>query len=310
MIKTICFLGDSITAAGIWESEIFEKARHDQMRFFNCGVSGGTATKALDRLYYMCLDRNPDIVSVMFGVNDVKCEYYKFKERIEGQLEAEKKEAEFKFELYKKSMWAICEKVVEAGAKLVLCTPVPFDNVTPGNKDIDLSEPLDRAVLYVKELAAEFRAQIVDFNSEMKKYMAEEQIFKADRIHPNEKGYRLLAEIWSKSMFDGKYTIDANKELFICDKLKKRREIERTLHHIRLVDYCLLGYLRDKKDANLAERIAQAEKNLEIAKCGDTARAQAEVEWYSTYIANINKLEKLEGEYTRLTIELSSPQCE
>ena len=104
MIKTICFLGDSITAEGVWEAEIFEKARHDQMRFFNCGVSGGTATTALDRLYYMCLDRNPDMVSVMFGVNDNNCEYYHFKERVQGQLEIEKKKADEKFELYKSSM--------------------------------------------------------------------------------------------------------------------------------------------------------------------------------------------------------------
>lgn len=48
-----------------------------------------------------------------------------------------------------------------------------------------------------------------------------------------------------------------------------------------------------------------AQKNLETAKCGDTPRAKAEVEWYSTYLEYVNKLDRLESEYTRLTIELS-----
>ena len=74
---------------------------------------------------------------------------------------------------------------------------------------------------------------------------------------------------------------------------------------IRLVDYCLLGYLINKDDNNLAKRMEMAQKNLETAKCGDTPRAKAEVEWYSTYLEYVNKLDRLESEYTRLTIELS-----
>ena len=48
-----------------------------------------------------------------------------------------------------------------------------------------------------------------------------------------------------------------------------------------------------------------AQKNLETAKFGDTPRAKAEVEGYSTCLEYVNKLDRLESEYTRLTIELS-----
>lgn len=305
MIKTVCFLGDSITAGGIWETEIFENARHDKMRFYNCGVSGGNATSAVGRLYYTCLEKNPDMVSVMFGVNDNNCGYYYNKEREPGQLEKEKQEAEEKFELYKKSMRSLCEMITGAGAVLVLCTPVPFDNVTPGEMDRDLSIPLDRTIPYIKELAAEFGAKLVDFNGEMKKHMQKECIFKADRVHPNDRGYRLMAQIWSSSMFDGKYATDADKEYCICDKLSERSKIEHILHFVRLVEFCFFADLRNKDDANLAERIAEAEARLEKAKAGDYPRAQTEVEWYTTYLENINRLDKLEGEYTKLTIELA-----
>ena len=107
-------------------------------------------------------------------------------------------------------------------------------------------------------------------------------------------------------MLDGKYAVDADKEYTVCEKLAQISEIERIIHHIRLVDYCLLGYLRRKDDANLTERIAEAYKKLEVARAGGYPRAQTEVGWYETYIANVNKLEKLGGEYTRLTIELSN----
>ena len=305
MIRTVCFLGDSITAAGSWETEIFEKARQDKMRFYNCGVSGSNATSALGRLYYTCLEKNPDMVSVMFGVNDNNCGYYYNKDRVPGQLEKEKKEAEDRFELYKNSMRSLCEKITDAGAELVLCTPVPFDNVTPGEMEKDLSIPLDKAVPYIKELATEFGAKIVDFNGEMKKYMGKECIFKEDRVHPNDRGYRLMAQIWSEAMFDGKYAVDADKPYCICDKLSKRREIEQIISKVRLVEYCFFDGMRNKDGANLAERIAEAETKLEKAKAGGYPRAQTEVDWYLTYLENINKLDKLEGEFTRLTIELS-----
>ena len=304
MIKTVCFLGDSITAQGSWEAEIFEKARHDKIRFYNCGVRGSNATSTLDRLYYTCLEKNPDIVSVMFGVNDNNCGYYYNKQREPGQLEREKLEAEGKFELYKKSMRQLCEKILSAGAGLVLCTPVPFDNVTPGEMEKDLSIPLDMAVPFIKELAAEFKAKIVDFNGEMKRYMKKECIFKEDRVHPNDRGYRLMAEIWSKSMFDGKYAINTDEEYYVCDKLAERHTIEQIISEVRLVEYCFFGELRKNDTATLAERIAEAELRCEKAKADNSERAQKEVEWYSTCIANINKLDNLEGEYTRLTIEL------
>ena len=305
MIKTICFLGDSITANGTWEAEIFEKARHDKIRFYNCGVSGSNATSALERLYYMGLEKNPDMVSIMFGVNDNNCGYYYNKEREPGQLEREKKEAEERFELYKNSMRTLCEKVKQAGAELVLCTPVPFDNVTPGEMEKDLSIPLDKAVPYIKELAEEFGAKIVDFNGEMKKHMEKECIFKPDRVHPNDRGYRLMAEIWSNTMFDGKYAVCADDEYVVCEKLAKRNELEHILHNVRLIEYCFLGTMKSKKDAKLAERIAAAEEGLKKAQAGGYPRAQTEVDWYSTYLDYIDNLDKLEGEYTRLTIELT-----
>ena len=69
--------------------------------------------------------------------------------------------------------------------------------------------------------------------------------------------------------------------------------------------FCREKYIILSGHINLAQRMEMAQKNLETAKCGDTPRAKAEVEWYSTYLEYVNKLDRLESEYTRLTIELS-----
>ncbi len=302
MLKTICFLGDSITAAGNWESEILEKARCDKMKFYNCGVPGDNATDALDRLYSTCLTHSPDMVSIMFGVNDNNCGYYYNKERKAGQLEEEKKEAEMKYERYCNSTRRLCEIITSLGIELVLCTPVPFDNVTEGVMEKDFSAPLDRATDFVKSLAKEFGAKVVDFNGEMKKYMQKETIFKKDRVHPNDRGYRLMAQIWSAAMFDGKYATNADDELVLCEKIMQRREIENILTSLWLIEYCFFHGMWAKEDAMLSERIAEAERRLSAAK---ETNSKQNIDWYSHYLKYINKKEKLESEYIRLTLEIA-----
>ena len=43
----ICFLGDSITANGMWMAEIYQTLRKTvPVKCYNCGVSGATAEQA------------------------------------------------------------------------------------------------------------------------------------------------------------------------------------------------------------------------------------------------------------------------
>ena len=42
----VCFLGDSITAKGLWMAEVYQSIRKTcAVKCYNCGVSGITATK-------------------------------------------------------------------------------------------------------------------------------------------------------------------------------------------------------------------------------------------------------------------------
>ena len=74
----ICFLGDSITANGLWMAEVYQNVRKNySVKCYNCGVSGITATKTATFLHERCLSFNPDYVVMMFGINDVSINLYK-----------------------------------------------------------------------------------------------------------------------------------------------------------------------------------------------------------------------------------------
>ena len=116
-MKTLCFLGDSITRRGYWIAEIFEYLKKDRVRVYNCGVSGDSASAAIMRLYVDCLSRTPDTVVMMFGMNDIGRTLYD-----EGAGDTtEKRHA--RIEKYKASIRTLSEMIRSAGI-MVMVIPI------------------------------------------------------------------------------------------------------------------------------------------------------------------------------------------
>ena len=73
----VCFLGDSITAHGIWEAEVIEYFLEHypelEIEFFNCGISGtsGREAELKNRLYTDFFNFFPQYAVIMFGMNDM-----------------------------------------------------------------------------------------------------------------------------------------------------------------------------------------------------------------------------------------------
>ena len=75
----ICFLGDSITANGLWMSEVYQVLRKKyKVRCYNCGVSGSTARCAKQYLHTYELDaedgaweRFEDLCRLISGKKDI-----------------------------------------------------------------------------------------------------------------------------------------------------------------------------------------------------------------------------------------------
>ena len=70
----IVFFGDSITADGSWESEIFPYL--NGAKIFNCGVPADDTNAAILRVYESCLIHNPTHVVMMLGANDNRADFY------------------------------------------------------------------------------------------------------------------------------------------------------------------------------------------------------------------------------------------
>ncbi len=72
---TVAFLGDSITAARGYSKlvEHYTLLRYPdrKVRFFNAGEGGDTAQKCLSRLDRDVFSKNPTVMTVAFGINDI-----------------------------------------------------------------------------------------------------------------------------------------------------------------------------------------------------------------------------------------------
>ncbi len=193
----VCFVGDSLVARNQYLPVIIDCYKRnfpgENIRFINCGVSGGTAQYAHDSFEDDVLVHNPTHVLVAFGVNDsgrTRLEKPRSAERYAVLLE--------RFELYKKYLTALCEKVTACGAKLILCTPAPYDEYTetPVTTMRGGCALLCEYANFVRTLARERGYTLVDFHEMLTHALQvdEQPVFDVDHVHPTFHGFYLMAK--------------------------------------------------------------------------------------------------------------------
>ena len=252
--STICFFGDSITEAGLWESEIFsffaENYSEKLIKIYNCGSGGDSVTAALDRVYGDCLAFSPSYVSVMFGMNDVGREYY-------ASDDAENlKMRDAAFEKYKKNMTSLVKIIASSGAELILCTPTRYDDFDKtSDVPIDsVNDGLARCAEFVRELAEKYNCILVDFHKEMLQFTnLPKRIINDDRVHPNAYGNHLMAQVFLKTLglID---KIDYNEYTEKNENNNRRRLVESICIHIRLAENFMRWGKFDKNTHTVEER--------------------------------------------------------
>ena len=71
----IVFIGDSITAAGMWIAHIYDHYLRNfpqsDIRMFNAGISGGSTRSALKHFDENIMVYRPTHAVIMLGMNDV-----------------------------------------------------------------------------------------------------------------------------------------------------------------------------------------------------------------------------------------------
>jgi glycosidase/lysophospholipase L1-like esterase len=197
--ERVVFFGDSITRQGFYEGYLqlhTDLTRPGSgVKILNAGVSGDTAEGGLVRFDWDLKPFKPDRVFMMFGMNDVDVKLYEG-EKPSPALAAKRKA---QIEQYEKNLRALAKRITDEGWELVLMTPTPYDEYSPGNKahnyrdanEVGLSACAD----VVRRVGESMRCPVIDL------YVPLTEKWKkaggtgptVDRVHPSEAGYRLVA---------------------------------------------------------------------------------------------------------------------
>lgn len=190
----ILFQGDSVTDAGRdrsnphdmgegyakFASAMIEDAFPDvSFEFCNLGISGNRTCDLVERLENDFVEIQPDIVSVLIGINDV-WHYYLFgKEVTDREFEAN----------YRKVLDALRQRT---NAKILLIDP--FLIAEPDQPQ--MRAHLDRFIGIVHRLAAEYADAHLPLQEIMNGEIAPEDRaeYAADGVHPTQEGACLIGE--------------------------------------------------------------------------------------------------------------------
>lgn len=171
--KTVVALGDSVTCNGGWTEAVGDLLGCE---IINSGVSADRATEALLRFDSDVAAYNPDIVLVMFGIND--CVQYYYSEKT--------------VQNFKKELIQINEKCCEIGAKAIYITP---NKIKTQSLNFDryqnyggLSECYPKFIEAIKDVANEVGSYYIDIYS----LFTDDESMLCDSVHPNEKGYSVI----------------------------------------------------------------------------------------------------------------------
>jgi lysophospholipase L1-like esterase/predicted esterase len=148
------------------------------IEMINAGISGHTTVNALARIDTDVLAKQPDLVVVMFGMNDVtRVSLDDFRDNIE----------------------TIARRCQEQGAAVLLCTPnsVYENDARPNKKLTQFSQA-------VRELAEKMRLPLVDVFQHWQQLRDQDleawMLAMSDTIHPNMNGHKRFAQLIAKEI--------------------------------------------------------------------------------------------------------------
>ena len=200
----LLFFGDSITDCGRdrnakagdpngWgQGYVYQIAAYlgaqdpaDELIFTNKGVGGDRIYDLEKRLQSDVLDEEPDIVTLLIGINDV---WRRFDSGVASELK------DFAA-CYKR----VLKKISGDGAQLVLMEPflLPVPDDRRAWRD-DLNPKID----VIRDLAREFDATLVPLDGLFAAASAqrEPEFWTPDGVHPSPAGHALIARAWIDAM--------------------------------------------------------------------------------------------------------------
>jgi len=197
---TVLFQGDSITDAGrdymqghnlgtgyslMVASWFSNEYAGKTVRFLNRGINGNRIRDLKNRWRKDCLKLEPDVVSILIGINDVVGGYF------------------WKRPTSTKSFEEDYRNVLEQtrdilGAKIVLLTPFIVYRTKP---QLVYKIILKQKIDVVKKLSKEFKTFLVPLDRVFEEATRKKEptYWSLDGIHPTAMGHSLIAQSWIKT---------------------------------------------------------------------------------------------------------------
>lgn len=200
--KRIIFQGDSITDGGrdkrnyfnlglgypLHAAKFLREARPDvDFEFINMGISGRRTNNLCDLIYPDTIALEPDIVSILIGINDIWHRYGENKMKTTDEQIALN---------YRCTLERLKE---ETDAKIVMLAPFVLD---AENKDF-LRHDLVTVRPIVRALADEFADAFIpldDLFNEAMKTQPSPLYYSADGVHPNAAGAEFIGKIYAETV--------------------------------------------------------------------------------------------------------------
>jgi len=190
--ERIVFLGDSITEAGAGPGgyvtlvkEQLAKSHPDlAIEVIGAGISGNRVPDLEARLNRDVIDKKPTLVVIYIGINDV---WHSLQGRGTSKPD------------YEQGLRRIIQRIQDAGARVVLCTPSIIGEKTDGANPLD--SMLDEYAQISRTVAAQAHARLLDLRKKFiahlkanNKENAERNVLTGDGVHLNAAGNRFVAD--------------------------------------------------------------------------------------------------------------------
>lgn len=190
--KKILFFGDSITQMGINKGgyidkindAIFKAKRSDEYELIGAGIGGNKVYDLYLRLESDVLEKNPDIVLIYVGINDV---WHKTS-GIGTDIEK-----------YEQFYRAILKKLIDKGITPIVCTPTVIgekpNNANPQDEDLNAYSDV------IRKLSKEYGIGLVDLRKAFADYELKNNttslhqgLLTTDGVHLSVAGNQLVAD--------------------------------------------------------------------------------------------------------------------
>jgi len=198
----ILFQGDSITDAGRdrrnyhdmgkgyprYASELIAAAHPDtELEFINFGIGGNRTDQLFDRIYADGIAFQPDVISILIGINDIWHRYGA------GRIATTDEQIALNYR-------SILERIKrETNAKIVMLSPYVLDAEDKEHMKRDLETVLP----IIRGLAEEFADVYIPLDelfAEAIKSQPEPKYYSNDGVHPNECGARFIGEQYARAV--------------------------------------------------------------------------------------------------------------